>query len=89
MIKILDMTPTGYYMDKTPYYKFHNPFPRKPIVLESEYESVEKAYEEGVAWCNKYQKDKFPGGMACCLGVTPAKSNNGYSAVVSYYYSNS
>lgn len=83
------MKPQGYYADKTPFYNFHNPFPRQPTTLDKVHLSVEDAYKEGLDWANNYEKSKFPGGMACCLGVTPSPSNDGYNAVVSYYYSNS
>lgn len=88
MIKILDMKPQGYYVDKTPYYNFHNPFHRIPTILDKMHASVEDAYKEGLDWAKKYEQDQFPGGMACCLGVTHSPANDGYKAVVSYYYSN-
>ena len=88
MIKILDMKPQGYYADKTPFYNFHNPFPRKPTVLDITHSSPEEAFQEGLAWAKKYEKDTFPGGMACCLGVVKSSDIDAYQAVVSYYYSN-
>ena len=89
MIKILDMKPQGYYADKTPFYNFHNPFPRKPTILARTHSSPEEAFQEGLAWAKKYEKDTFPGGMAYCLGVAQSSDSDGYQAVVSHYYSNS
>lgn len=88
-IKVLDMKPIAYYGYKG-IYSFHNPFPYDPFTLNSK-SSIEEAYEEGLLYAQKYEKDTFPSGMASCLGVCEhfdSAGNSSYKAVITSYYSN-
>ncbi len=86
-IKILDLTPKGYYSDNIPYYSFHNPFPTKPVVLPELFAEPEDAYAHGRKYVIAYEKSSFPGGMGVVLGVT--NTTGEYQAVIVTYYSNS
>lgn len=86
-IQILDLNPKGHYSNGRPFYSFHNPFPREPVVLPELFSSAEDAYMHGRKHVIAYERSSFPGGMGAVLGVV---NNTGeYQAVIVTYYSNS
>ena len=86
-IQVLDLNPKGRYSDGRPFYSFHNPFPREPVVLPELFASAEDAYKHGRKYVIAYEKSSFPGGMGAVLGVVNTAGE--YQAVIVTYYSNS
>lgn len=86
-IEILDLKPLGHYADGTLYYKFHNPFPGKPITLPEIFATPQEARDHGKKYVLEYEQRSFPGGMGAFLGII--QNDIGYQAVINTYYSNS
>jgi hypothetical protein len=92
MIKILNMTPLGYYADGAPHYAFHTSFPSRGVKLAGEVCSTpEKAWQQGVAAVAAYTARDPLGNMGEVCGVVPIldRHGGGYQPVICTYHSNS
>ena len=86
-VRVVSLTPTGYYANGDPIYEFYCSLPSRNVrTLNQPKATPEEAFEAGSEFVDEYHRTTYGSGTGTVIGVVKLHDGK-FDAVINTYYS--